>query len=688
MLQDRTKTTIRQIFRRIVDTEPGFQTRAGQNRFVAEVAKTLAGEYHNSQRILVAEAGTGTGKSLGYLLGAIPYALSQGKKVVIATATVALQEQLIAKDLPFFKRHAELNFEFELIKGRQRYLCQSKLYALLEAEALPVNLSFLPATALNDGQKQQLDKLAEAFRTRMWSGDRDSFPEPVDDALWQLIASDKHSCRRQHQAHQRCPFHLARQQIDRCDVLVANHAVLLADLELGGGVLLPEPDACIYIIDEAHHLPHTCREFASAHATVNGAMDWLEKLVRMSRKIPEWLKTDSSVKSQLKIADLAQDCLSELRLVRRYFEQNALTFTDDGVHRFGHGELPKALQQVAEPLANAAEKALRELDRTLDGLNEAVSDGKLKKQSADTAIAEASFFISKLEHLQKLWSNFSLPAKSIPHARWIEQLRDGKTDWLLNDSPIQMGFYLKDQLWQRCAGAVLCSATLSVLNSFDHFAFEAGLNGEPGVKYLTVASPFAFDRALLSIPKMALEPTDDGFTELLCQELPKYLPEKQASLVLFSSYWQMQQVAVALRSKGFSLLMQGEASRQSLLELHKLKCDNQQTAILFGSQSFAEGLDLPGHLLTNLVITKLPFAVPTSPVEQAHAEYIEQRGGNPFLQLTVPTATKKLVQSCGRLLRKEQDQGTITILDRRLVSKRYGKAMLDTLPPYQRKIEY
>jgi ATP-dependent DNA helicase DinG len=150
----------------------------------------------------------------------------------------------------------------------------------------------------------------------------------------------------------------------------------------------------------------------------------------------------------------------------------------------------------------------------------------------------------------------------------------------------------------------------------------------------------------------------------------------------------MNLVAEGLRKKGFSLLVQGEASRDSLLRLHKDKVKNGKGSMLFGTQSFSEGLDLPGELLTNLIITKIPFAVPTSPIEQAQSEYIEMKGGNPFLSITVPEAAKKLVQSCGRLLRKETDSGQVVILDRRLVSKRYGKAMLDSLPPFKRKIEY
>jgi ATP-dependent DNA helicase DinG len=210
---------------------------------------------------------------------------------------------------------------------------------------------------------------------------------------------------------------------------------------------------------------------------------------------------------------------------------------------------------------------------------------------------------------------------------------------------------------------------------------------------LALASPFDYqNQAELLIPAMQYEPQAPQFTEYLIEILPKYLEDNKANLVLFSSYWQMNQVADALNAdfikRGWALQVQGESSRAEILKKHKKLIDKQKTSILFGTGSFSEGLDLPGELLENLIITKIPFGVPTSPVEQAHSEYIEKKGGNPFMQITVPDASKKLIQSVGRLLRKERDSGRVTILDRRLVTKRYGQALIDSLPPFKRTLEY
>jgi len=274
-------------------------------------------------------------------------------------------------------------------------------------------------------------------------------------------------------------------------------------------------------------------------------------------------------------------------------------------------------------------------------------------------------------------------------ARWLEKLTSKRQDYLLSASPIEVGFTLDDMLWSKCEGAVLCSATLRALNSFDHFRFQAGLRNDDGSQYQQVDSPFDYqNNAQLVIASMDNEPSAPDFTNEVIEKLPRYLEQGSASLVLFSSYWQMNKVAQALRDENkLKVMVQGELSRQQIIEQHKKRCDDKKASIIFGTQSFSEGLDLPGNYLNNLIITKLPFSVPTSPVEQAQAEYVTAKGGNPFMTLSVPDTSKKLVQACGRLLRNEMDEGVITLLDKRLVTKRYGKQLLDSLPPFSRVFE-
>ncbi|WP_105215582.1 ATP-dependent DNA helicase DinG [Pseudoalteromonas sp. T1lg22] len=689
MLSDPLKKTIRTAHQRIAASLEDYRPRPSQNYLVAEIAKTLAGEYDKKQRICVIEAGTGTGKSLAYCLGALPIALKANKKLVISTATVALQEQLLFKELPFFAEHSGLTFSYDLVKGRGRYICAHKLENAVNGDEQQMALMPTLSSPLSEMEQKCLKQLHQAYSNKKWQGDRDSWADVIPDRVWGLISGDKHSCQRQMKAHQTCPFHLARNKIAQMDVLVANHSLLLADLELGGGVILPEPENCIYVIDEAHHLAHITRDFSSAAATIKGTQDWLEKLLKFSGKMAQAIFSASAAGSQFKLNDAVDDIGRGHKAVLTMLDSAAYEYNEDHTYRFAHGRLPEQLTQQAQDIGEAAKTALRILNKMHEALSSDVNDGDVKGFIAEPLLAESGQYIARLETLYKLWSSYSKHSESVPHARWIKRMEyKNHHDYLLSDCPIEVGFYLKDKLWRECAGAVLCSATLTALGSFEHFAHESGLRGEPGVKFIKVPSPFDYpQQALLHIPKTECEPTDKAFSDYLVKALPQSLQKDRANLVLFASYWQMQHVAERLRKQGWDILMQGEISRDALVRRHKKRIDDGQGSILFGTQSLSEGLDLPGDYLTNLVITKIPFAVPTSPIEEAQAEFVQSKGGNPFLSITVPDAAKKLVQSCGRLLRKERDSGRITIYDRRLVSKRYGKAMLDTLPPFKRQID-
>lgn len=690
MLSTRLKATIRQTYRQISDGLPGFVPRKEQNFLVAEIAKTLTGEYDKQRRILVAEAGTGIGKSLSYAQGAIPVARLTQKKLVISTATVALQEQLIHKDLPFYHRHSELPFRFMLVKGRQRYCCEHLLEQAasgVEMANFEIDFGTLSKHKPSDSDKDRFARLWQAYTDGKWDGDRDNWPEPISDACWQHIAADRHTCNKALSHHQHCPFHRARNDMDSADVLVVNHALLLSDLTMGGGIILPPPDECIYVLDEAHHLPTIARDHGAASASVKGSRRWLEKLVQSAGKLARALNKESLIDPQLKLQDALASIQPDLKAVEQWLSANDRLFGSEPHYRFAEGVLPDPLPMLAENLKESSKKALRALDRMQSAIGEALKDGEIRRKEAEPLLAESGFHLQRLESFCALWEMLGrhVPQGKTPLARWMAKSDDG--DIWLHASPIEVGYLLEEWLWSKCLGAVLVSATLTALSSFSYFRHQVGLKEHDGTRYLRLRSPFEYQKAELYLPKMEHEPNSPAFTSELISVLPRILAGKEASLVLFSSYRQMNEVVAGLRAKGLSLLVQGEASRNALLTLHKQKCDGGQASILFGTGSFSEGLDLPGHYLTNLVITKLPFAVPNSPVEEATAEWVEQRGGNPFLQLTVPEASRKLIQACGRLIRKEADRGRVTILDRRLLTKRYGKGLLDALPPFTRRIE-
>jgi ATP-dependent DNA helicase DinG len=691
MLHSQIKSDIKQCYENLGNQLDNFIPRRAQNYLVAEIAKTLAGEYHQKHRMLVGEAGTGIGKSLAYLLGGIPFALFNNKKLLISTATVALQEQLINKDLPLFNRIYPKEFSFILAKGRQRYCCNHKLEACCATD--------------NDQQvalweekpkKSDLDilrRMLKATQDGKWDGDRDSWPTTIPDRVWPQIMADKHSCHAGLPQHRSCPFAKAREHLDKADVIIANHALLMADIELGGGVILPEPEQTIYVIDEAHHLPKVARDFSSAASSLKGAATWLEKLNQTIGKLAELAEYKKAVRFQDAILENIQHLIPTLRQVANNVD--AGMFSKDGIYRFEHGELPAWLEQEAKGCKEASKKALQALGKIHDLISERLKDNEIQQRLGEQALAESGVYLQRLENLEKVWALMAQPRKDkgAPLARWIEKNPDNEGDYIIQVSPLEVGYRLDQLLWSRAAGAILVSATLRALNQFTYFCRQVGVYEMDSTRFLALASPFDYqNNARLVIPALSLEPQADKFTDLLIKTLPEYLEGETASLVLFSSYWQMNKVADELRplakKNKWELLVQGEESRHITLKKHKDNCKNGKPSILFGTGSFSEGLDLPGDLLKNLIITKIPFGVPTSPVEEAHAEYIESCGGNPFMQISVPEASKKLIQSVGRLLRKEEDTGRVVLLDRRIINRRYGKALLDSLPPFKRVIEY
>lgn len=707
-LTDKLKGKIRQIHKKIGKNLPNYQPRQQQNYLVAEIAKTLGGIYNQTNRICVIEAGTGTGKSLAYCLGTIILAKEHQCKVVISTATVALQEQLTHKDLPFFAKMSGLDVKFDLVKGRQRYCCRHKLAMFADQQTTEHDYQQLLLEPPNHKQQDLLQQLYQAHISGRWNGDRDAWSTTIPDATWSLIVSDKHSCSRSIKEHQQCPFHQARERVKSLDVLVVNHALLLADLELGGGIILNSPEKTIYVIDEGHHLPQITRDFAAAQASTKGARDWLEKLPTSAEKIQRLLKTPRGIGIATNLQDTTQQTRTLLAETAQWLEHNhhALFNTAEQspksnqkpqklIQRFENGQLPQPLVQKAQDLSPLLCTLINHTEKLQELLKEEINDQTLDHTDGDPLLVELSFFAQRLDNLHRLWSQWQrVPDKKTPpHARWIEAVNNKNTvDYLLATAPIDVGLLLAEKLWQNCAGAVICSATLTALGSFAFFRDESGLNDADGSQYIQVNSPFNYThQAKLRVPKLTYEPTAPQFTDELIHTIPSIVKPHQAVLVLFSSYWQMNQVADALQTsftnQGIALFIQGKKARQTIINQHKRRINKGQSSIIFGSQSFSEGLDLPGKYLTQVVITKIPFAVPTSPVEQAHAEYVKAQGKDPFMELSVPQASKKLVQAVGRLLRNEQDSGEVVILDRRLVSKRYGQRMLNALPPFSREIE-
>ncbi|SFX07328.1 ATP-dependent DNA helicase DinG [Marinospirillum alkaliphilum] len=688
--------------------------RRGQAHMIADIAKSFAaitedaeGRRNSQDHLMVIEAGTGTGKTLAYLLATLPVAQAREKRLVISTATIALQEQLLLRDLPDLARHTQLQFRHALAKGRGRYVCTSQLIKQLDAgkpEQQDATLDLFQAELLKasgSADQSRLQQLADDFSSGRWDGDRDSLKESLPSELWDRLTTDHQRCTNRRCPHFNgaCPFFNARRELEQADVIVANHDLVLADLALGGGVILPPPEQTYYVFDEAHHLPDKAINHFAAGFRFNTSLSWL-RLLRKSQ--PDLLTALASSPTACRLLDQLGTPLGMLEqdlgvLYGQLHEQAGFEpdRSSTEIYRWPQGQLPQGLRDFAAQLLVHFATLCRLLESLVNQLKDAQDPEKNTALDADLA-AEWQPLLAVLHNralaAHQLWSLCAEADREgqPPLARWLirHRLQDGDEDLELCASPVTAAGDLAYRLWSRCFGATLTSATLTALGQFDRLRQRAGLSGQTPCK--AYPSPFDYPNlGVLEIPRQACDPSQaEAHTDAIIDYMQEHLDHPAAAaLVLFSSRRQMNEVYDALPSQLKRVtLTQDALSKNRLIEKHRERVDAEKPSIIFGLASLAEGIDLPGKYLTHVVIVRLPFSTPDDPVEATLAEWIEASGGNPFMQISVPDASIRLVQACGRLIRTEQDQGRVTLLDRRILTKRYGSQLLNSLPPFRREI--
>ena len=708
MLTDLEKNAIRDHYRAISENLPQFRPRAAQRQMIAAVAnafsrsKTRAeGEEppkREGESITVIEGPTGVGKSLSYLLAGGIMAQTRGKRLIVSSATVALQEQLVHRDLPFLVGNSGLELTFALAKGRGRYLCPYKLYQLTQTHAQGTLAGFdRPPSVLWDNKPSAsdlhtLNSIADEFSARRFNGDRDEWPEKIPDPLWQQVTNDRHGCLKNACPNRaECPFYLARDTLETVDVVVANHDLLLSDIAMGGGVILPAPENSFYCIDEAHHLAKKAVSRFAAEHSLNQALWMLDKLPPVLDRVVGL--TDKSETGSLadEAAASLLDSLNEWQF--HLGSEPALDLPDDGtdpVWLWQDGKIPDGLDLLVANTAAAARALAKHIVQLNDALSAARRDKDQDSALIDRTTTEFGIFVARSEQTADVWELLATatPEGGEPLAKWIERRVGDKNDYHFHASPISGAATLANGLWRRAAGAVLTSATLRSLNSFDLLLRQTGLVWLPDTETLALDSPFDFPKqGELYIPPLSASPKQPAeHTAAVIEWLPKLVSaaEPVGTLVLFTSRKQMNEVAMHLPEDYLPLiLVQGEIP-QAVLEKHRAALADGRASIIFGLDSFAEGLDLPGEACVHVVIVKLPFSMPDNPIEKTQNRWIEQRGGNPFIEVTVPEAGIKLVQAAGRLIRTESDYGRVTILDNRVLTQRYGRQLLACLPPFKR----
>ena len=702
-----------QAFDNVVAAQAHLRPRAGQREMAAQVAHTFAHAHlgkptegedspHNTAvapSIDVIQAGTGAAKSLAYSAPAIAMALQRGTRVVISTATVALQEQLVNKDLPALAAHLGQPFRYALAKGRGRFVCQLKLERLVGSsdlypeEADDLFGETLPtkpvAQAERQAQQQFYASMAEALAQGRWDGDRDSLDTPPAPEAWSPVAAEGSSCTGRHcPAFQSCSYYERRKELVAAQVIVVNHDLLLSSL---GARLLPELDNCLLVLDEAHHLPATAlAQFANSMDL--SRLQWLDKLTSRALRIGQLLEVEE-------IADIPQHS-SGLRQAMGQLAQAAMAQYGETLKspeaRFGpasaripRGVLPEALLPPLEAVLAHSTGLLDVLRAIAKALRSTIKETPDEAPRLAALYAQLGSLAPRLEAVfatTELLLHTPAPGQA-PAAKWFTLEMDG--EWIAlqaHASPILPGSTLRQHLWSQVRGAVLTSATLTSCGSFDFFLREVGLHDLPTLATLEVASPFDYpSQGVLWAHHTQADPKHAGpFTQEMVHTLLHDLASVQTgALVLFTSKEQMRQAVdalpSALRSK---VLVQNTMPRFALLNKHREQVEAGQASIIFGMQSFGEGLDLPGALCASLFITKLPFAPPDDPVGEARAEWLRSSGRNPFTDLVVPATAIRLAQWVGRAIRTEHDQAQVYCYDRRLCVTSYGQQIQKSLPDF------
>jgi ATP-dependent DNA helicase DinG len=633
---------------------PNYELRQEQIEMAQEVSSAI----FNSEALIV-EAGTGVGKSFSYLIPVAQYVLGNGSLAIISTNTISLQEQIMHKDIPFLEKAMGIDFKAVLVKGRHNYLCLRRLH----------RSNFKQKDLFADEYEMQHFAKIFAWSYKTQGGSLYDIDEEPDAKVWDMVSADTESCLGKKCPYfKQCFFQKAREKIQNARILITNHHLFFSNMAMQEEQksILPEYDVLIF--DEAHSIEGVATEHLGLSVS-NSGIRYLIELLFHPKKQKGFLLSIGDQDSMEWVELLRKQSEAFFKDIKLYLEKRNSYDDSDSLRitkpNFVENRLATPLLKLAESLLNAKKNARNKEDEL--EISAFVRKVNALKDSLDVILGQG------LEN----------------YVYWVECPKNNKSNKVsINAAPINIGNILKDALFLSRKPIILTSATLSVQNSFKYFKERTGI-GE--AKELKLGSSFDYENQVrMYIAKNM--PSPDNITEYghaVSERLKRYIGLTNGSaFVLFTSYSLMNIVYEELESylneKGFSVLKQGSGLGRSKM-LSKFK--KEIGSVLFGVDSFWQGIDVQGKALSNVIITKLPFAVPDHPIVEARIEEIQRRGGDAFLEYNLPEAVLKFKQGFGRLIRSRQDTGIIVILDSRIINKSYGKHFLNSIPKCEIIIE-
>ena len=676
----------------ILSRAKNFEFRPQQQEMAVAVARALQNREH-----LAVEAGTGVGKSLAYLIPAILFAVAQKKKAVVSTHTINLQEQLTEKDLPMLagvlgSLPEPVKFSYAMLKGRANYLCTRRLQKAMQQSG---NL-------FTSSEAEELQRIYE-WSKETKDGSLSDFSIEPDPKVWAQVCSERGLCSPKtcgHQSdfardHDTCFFQRVRNRILSADVVILNHTLFFTllggvDEEMEGGILFKND---FVIFDEAH----TMESVASRHIGLSVSSGQ----VRYSLNRLWNPKTEKGLLATLrqgKAVKLVADILSESDKFFENVESACEEIQATAKPKFSGGESSSARRREWKELRiRRAELVKDNVTLPIQRLREAVSE--LVKASDDKDIGQELIECNRRLGELKIEVAEFLSQQADDHVYWVE--RGGKTqrNLSLNAAPVDVAEFLRQRLFETDTSVIMTSATLATsagagreargarrkpqAQSLQPLAYFSRRVGCEAATQLQVGTPFDYERQMkLFVAKKMPDPREAGYAEALEHWIGHFVKQSHGkAFVLFTSYKLMQEVADRMQpffaKLKLELFVQGTGTPRSTM-LEKFKADVD--SVLFGTDSFWQGVDVPGEALSNVIITRLPFAVPDHPLIEARLEVIEARGGNSFGEFSLPEAILKFRQGVGRLIRTKTDTGIVVVLDNRILTKQYGQAFLDALP--------